>query len=144
MSKAGGGGVPEGFVKHEPDDPYEEHNELHYIHDKGDGSVEVGLLAGERHANEYGAVHGGVMMMLADAALCMNSRWPDPEEGAITVSINSDFVAGAQIGEFLQTRSRVVRRTRSLSFVNCDIHVGGRVVLTSSGIIKRLLPSRDG
>ncbi len=138
------GVIPDGFVKHESDDPYEEHNELHYIHDKGDGSVEVGLLAGEIHANEYGAVHGGVMMMLADAALCMNSRWHDTEEGAITVSVNNDFVAGAQIGDFLQTRSDVVRRTGSFSFMRCEVHVDGKVVMSSSGIIKRLLPKRDG
>ncbi len=138
------GAIPEGFVKHAPDDPYEEHNDLHYIHDKGDGSVEVGLLAAERHANEYGAVHGGVMMMLADAALCMNSRWHDNEEGAITVSVNNDFVAGAEIGDFLQTRSDVVRRTGSFSFMRCEVHVDGKVVMSSSGIIKRLLPKRDG
>jgi uncharacterized protein (TIGR00369 family) len=136
--------IPEGFVKHDPDDPYEANNGLHYINDMGGGRVEVGLLASESHANEYGAVHGGVMMMLADAALCMNSRWHDPEEGAITVSINSDFVAGAQMGEFLETRSKVVRRTGSFSFMQCDVVVGDRVVLTSSGIIKRLLPKRDG
>jgi uncharacterized protein (TIGR00369 family) len=144
MNMTGSGVVPDGFVKHDPDDPYEANNELHYIHDKGDGSVEVGLLANERHANEYGAVHGGVMMMLADAALCMNSRWPDPDEGAITVQMNTDFVDGAQIGEFLETRSTVVRRTGSFSFMHCEVHVGGRVVLAASGIIKRLLPRSDG
>jgi len=144
MNMSSTAAVPKGFVKHDSDDPYEVHNALHYIHDKGDGSVEVGLLAGELHANEYGAVHGGVMMMLADAALCMNSRWHDPEEGAITVQMNCDFVDGAQIGEFLQTRSTVVRRTGSFSFMHCEVHVDGRVVLTSSGIIKRLLPRRDG
>ena len=136
------GDIPDGFVRHDADDPYEVHNALHYIHDRGDGSVEVGLLATELHANEYGAVHGGVMMMLADAGLCMNSRWHDSEEGAVTVSINNDFVAKAQVGEFLQTRSTVVRRTGSYSFMRCDIHVDDRVVMTSSGIIKRLLPKR--
>ncbi len=144
MNKAANPLIPDGFVKHESDDPYEELNGLVYINDMGDGRVEVGLLADERHANEYGAVHGGVMMMMADAALCMNSRWHDPKEGAITVSAHNDFVAGAQIGEFLETRSSVVRRTGSFSFMRCDVMVGDRVVMASSGIIKRLLPKSDG
>ena len=144
MDKAAPAPIPEGFIKHEPDDPYEEINGLVYINDMGEGRVEVGLLADERHANEYGAVHGGVMMMMADAALCMNSRWHDPNEGAITVSANNDFVAGASIGEFLQTRSSVVRRTGSFSFMRCEVVVGERVVMSSSGIIKRLLPKTDG
>jgi len=136
--------VPEGFVKVVSDDPYEVHNGLEWYHDLGDGRVEVGILADERHANEYGYVHGGVMMMMADAALCMNSRWHDPNEGAITVSATNNFVKGAEVGEFLQTRCHVVRRTRQLSFVNCEVVVGDRVCLSSSAVIKRLLQKGDG
>ena len=136
--------IPDGFVTVESDDPYEAHNGLDYHHDMGEGRVEVGLLADQRHANEYGWVHGGVMMLLADAALCMNSRWHDPNEGAITVSATNNFVKGAQMGEFLQTRTHVVRRTRQLSFVNCEVVVDDRVGLSSSAVIKRLLPQADG
>ena len=72
----------------------------------------------------------------------MNSRWHDPEEGAITVSSTSNFVKGARIGEFLETRTRVVRRTRQFSFVACEVAVDERVCMTSSAVIKRLLPER--
>ena len=133
-------GVAEGFVAVETDDPFEEMIGLCWYNDMGNGRIEVGVLTDERHANEYGRVHGGVMMTLADAALCMNSRWHDPAEGAITVSATSNFVAGARIGAFLETRTRVVRRTRQFSFVACEIVVGDRVCLSSSGVIKRLLP----
>ena len=136
--------IPEGFVPVVPDDPYEQHNGLDYHHDVGDGRVEVGLLADQRHANEYGWVHGGVMMMLADAALCMNSRWHDPNEAAITVSATNNFVKGAKIGEFLQTRTHVIRRTRQFSFVNCEVVVDDRICLSSRAVIKRLLPDANG
>lgn len=132
--------IPDGYVRVDSDDPYERHNALDWVLELGEGRVEVGLLAEERHANEYGMVHGGVLMMLADAGLCMNSRWHDRKEGAITVQINSNFVAGAKTGEFLETRSQVTRRTRNLSFVTCDVVVGDRVCLQTTGIIKRLLP----
>ncbi|MGY8996648.1 MAG: PaaI family thioesterase [Alphaproteobacteria bacterium] len=136
--------IPTGFVRVVGDDPYEVHNGLEYQHDLGDGRVEAGLLSDERHANEHGWIHGGVMMMLADAALCMNSRWHDANEGSITVSATNNFVKGAKVGEFLQSRSHVVRRTRQFSFVNCEIVVGDRVCMTSTAIIKRMLPDSDG
>ena len=123
--------VPEGFVRVEADDPFERVNAVHWHNDTGDGRVEVGVLAGACHANEYGWVHGGVMMTMADAALCMNSRWHDPREGAITVSATNNFVKGARIGEFLETRTRVVRRTRQFSFVQCEIVVTDRICMTS-------------
>ncbi len=132
--------IPAEFVKVEPEDPFEKFNGVVYRHDMGDGRVEVGVLAEEQHANEYGWVHGGVMMIMADAALCMNSRWHDPAEGAITVSSTCNFTKGAKTGEFLQTHTRVVRRTRQFSFVNCEIRVGQRVCLSSTAVIKRLLP----
>ena len=135
--------VPEGFVPVGTDDPHERHNGLDYRNDMGDGRVEVGLLADGRHINEYDWVHGGVMMTMADAAMCMNSRWRDPTEGAITVSATNNFVKGARTGEFLRTRTRVVRRTRQFSFVNCEVLVGDRVCMTASAVIKRLLPKGD-
>ena len=138
------GAIPAAFVPAESEDPYERINKLNLIHDLGDGRVEVGLLAEEQHDNEYGMVHGGVLMMLADAGLCMNSRWPNPGEGAITVSMTTNFVAGARMGEFLETRSTVVRRTRSFSFVNCDIMAGDKVIMTATGIIKRVMPRDAG
>ena len=136
--------IPEGFERVVAGDPYEVHNGQDYRIEPGEGRVEVGLLADQRHANEYDWVHGGVMMMLADAALCMNSRWHDLNEGSITVSATNNFVKGAKIGEFLQTRSHVVRRTRQFSFVNCEVVVGERVCMTATGIIKRMLPEGDG
>jgi uncharacterized protein (TIGR00369 family) len=135
--------VPAGYVRTVSPDPYERNNALDWVHELGEGRVEVGLLAEELHANEYGIVHGGVLMMLADAALCMNSRWHDKNEGALTVSMTNNFVASAKVGEFIESRSHVVRRTRQLSFVNCEIVVGDRVVMTAAGIIKRLLPKGD-
>ncbi len=133
-------GPPERFARFEPADPFERANALHWMREPGEARVEVGLLAEERHGNEYGWVHGGVMMMMADAALCMNSRWHDPAEGAITVSATNNFVQGAKTGEFLETRTRVVRRTRQFSFVECEVAVGERVCMTASAVIKRLLP----
>ena len=132
--------IPEGFIRVESADPFERNNALDWVLEPGEDRVEVGLLAQELHANEYGMVHGAVLMMLADASLCMNSRWHDKAEGAITVQINSNFVAAAIVGEFLQSRSQVTRRTRNLSFVTTEIVVGERVCLQATGIIKRLLP----
>ena len=136
--------IPEGFVLVEPEDPYEHYNGIDYRNDLGSGRVEVGLLADGRHVNEYGWVHGGAMMTMADAAQCMNSRWRDPEEGAITVSATSNFVQGARAGEFLRTRTRVVRRTRRFSFLACEVVVGDRVCMTASAVVKRLLPEGGG
>ena len=137
------GAIPAGFARVVPEDPFEHRNGLDWYRDPGGGRIELGLLADERHANEYGRVHGAVMMMMADAASCMNSRWHDRREGAITVSATCNFVEGARLGEFLQTSTRLLRRTRRFSFLACEVAVGERLCLAASAVVKRLLPD-DG
>jgi acyl-coenzyme A thioesterase PaaI-like protein len=43
-----------------------------------------------------------------------------------------------QIGEFVEAKCEVVRRTRSLIFMNAELVVGDRVVATAKGIWKAL------
>ena len=48
------------------------------------------------------------------------------------------FVDAVQIGEFVEAKCRVVRRTRSLIFMSGEIMVGDRVVATANGVWKTL------
>ena len=43
-----------------------------------------------------------------------------------------------QVGEFVEAKCRVVRRTRSLVFMAADLVVGPRVVATANGVWKTL------
>ena len=48
------------------------------------------------------------------------------------------FVDAVQIGEFVECRCKVVRRTRSLVFMSGELVVGERVVATAYGVWKTL------
>jgi acyl-coenzyme A thioesterase PaaI-like protein len=43
-----------------------------------------------------------------------------------------------QIGEFVEAKCRLVRRTRALVFMEADLIVGKRVVATAKGVWKTL------
>ena len=53
------------------------------------------------------------------------------------------FVDAVQIGEFVEAKCRVVRRTRSVIFMEADLVVGTRVVATAKGIWKTLGAPKD-
>ena len=48
------------------------------------------------------------------------------------------FIDAVQIGEFVEAKCRVVRRTRSLIFMSGEFMVGDRTVATANGVWKAL------
>ena len=59
-----------------------------------------------------------------------------------TVSMTFDFVAPAEVGDWVEGRAEVVRQTRSLLFTNIYLTVGEEKFLRASQIAK--IPSGDG
>ena len=87
-----------------------------------------------RHCNARGSIHGGMLMTFADQVLGLavtRSVGPVP---IATISLNSDFVAGAGPGDWLIGRGEIIRRTRSLAFVRGSLCRGDEVVLSASGV----------
>jgi acyl-coenzyme A thioesterase PaaI-like protein len=48
------------------------------------------------------------------------------------------FIDAVQVGEFVECRAKVVRRTRSLVFMSGELVVGARAVATANGVWKTL------
>ena len=96
----------------------------------------------ERHCNAHDSLHGGVMMTFADYTLCLAANG-GAEQSVATVTCNNEFVAPAHKGDLVLGRSEVVRRGRSLVFTRGELAVEGKVILTTSGVIKLLRSSMD-
>ncbi len=104
---------------------------------KGD-SFEYGFLAESKHHNRRGVVQGGMLMTFADRSLGMTCWYANEKQPQATVQLDVHFIDAVQIGEFVECRCRVVRRTRSLVFMTGDLVVGDRVVATANGVWKTL------
>ena len=94
----------------------------------------------EEHSNTHGTIHGGILMTFADYTACLGASGGEQESSA-TISLNTEFVAPAQVGDLLLGECEVLRRGHSLVFVRVKVYAGDRVVLAASAVIKRL---RDG
>jgi uncharacterized protein (TIGR00369 family) len=134
-------GVPEGFKPFNPRDDFVGYNGPLWLKPEADG-LRVGLLVEKRHCNPMGVVHGGMMMTLADMVMGMGCgfvtgiRFPHP-----TISMNCDFIRGTKIGQFVEGKGHIARRTRNLIFSSCELVADGEVMLTASGVFK--MPNED-
>jgi acyl-coenzyme A thioesterase PaaI-like protein len=75
-----------------------------------------------------------MLMTFADRAMGMTCWYANEQQPQATVHLDVHFVDAVHIGEFVEAKCTVVRRTRSLIFMNADLVVGTRVVATATGV----------
>ena len=102
------------------------------------GDALFGIVAAEKHRNHRGVVHGGMLMSFADQAMGMTGRRATGDKPHATMEINIQFIGAVRIGDFVEAHCVVVRKTRSVLFLESKLKVGDRVVAAASGIWKIL------
>jgi acyl-coenzyme A thioesterase PaaI-like protein len=101
-------------------------------------SVLYAFMAEAKHHNRRGVVQGGMLMTFADRSLGRTSWYANDRQPQATAQLDVHFIDAVQIGEFVEAKCRVVRRTRSLVFMAGELVVGDRVVATANGVWKTL------
>lgn len=129
--------LPAGYEPYDYDDPFEDLvGPLGYK--VTDGRISLAFEVETHHCNSQATIHGGMLMTFADYALCLTATWDQPEEKCITVAFNCEFVAAGRLGDLVESRTEVIRRTGSFVFVRGQVVVDDRTLLNYSGIVKRL------
>jgi acyl-coenzyme A thioesterase PaaI-like protein len=96
------------------------------------------FMAQPKHHNRRGIVQGGMLMTFADRSMGMTCWYANEKQPQATVQLDMHFIDAVQVGEFVECRAKVVRRTRSLVFMSGELVVGERVVATANGVWKTL------
>ena len=113
------------------------------VYAKQDGEdVRYGFIAKPQHQNRRGVLHGGVLAAFADRALALAGRRVNDGLPQATIELSLRFIDAVQIGEFVESKQEVMRKTRSVIFVRGTLMVGTRIVATADGIWK-ILASRQ-
>ena len=94
--------------------------------------------AESKHHNRRGVVQGGMLMTFADRSMGMTCWYANERQPQATVQLDMHFIDAVQVGEFVEAKCTVVRRTRSLVFMAGELVVGTRVVATANGVWKTL------
>lgn len=97
-----------------------------------------GMIASDAHVNATGVVHGGMLVSLADQAMSMLVWEAMERTPCVTIQLDTQFLSSARPGDFIQARGRVIRKTRSLVFVQGTLEVNGESVLAATGIWKAI------
>ena len=88
--------------------------------------------------NRMGAVHGGFLASFAEAMLGVFIEPLDRPHSTVTVSLNIDYPAGAQVGVELNGEATLLRETGRMQFVRIDLFQQGQLVLCANGVLRKV------
>lgn len=106
------------------------------------GYARAALVVEDRHTNAHGALHGGVVVSLADAvhAAASNSHGTL----AVAVEIHAELLATAAVGARLVCEGHEVSRTRRTGLYRIEVYDGDVHVATCLGrVVRRDTPILD-
>jgi uncharacterized protein (TIGR00369 family) len=130
-------GIPPHY-QHWVGDSFEDHIGPFFFHMEGD-IAHTAFRIQPHNCNGHGIVHGGTLMTFADYTLCI-AAIGGGTESVVTVTCNNEFLGAADAGDLVTGIGEVTRRGGSLIFTRVTLETQGRVILTSSGVLKRLRP----
>ena len=105
------------------------------LYREGQGGLEFALELDERHVNDRGSAHAGVLSSVADVALGYVTMFSqDPPVSVVTTSLTIDFAAGAAPGDTLVARVDVQKVGRRMAFANCYLSVEERRIARASAV----------
>lgn len=128
--------TPTGFEPHYRKSPLTDPWEPLYSR-KTDGAVVLGLEVTQAHTNSRGFVHGGLISALADNAMGLSCghRLGDGAR-LVTVNLTLDFLASAQVGQWLEFDTIFVKPGGSLCFAQAFVTADGEPCARANAVFK--------
>lgn len=131
--------VPAGYRQLDRNSQFSDLTGPYYGKQPGGATFSMGMLIEEKHINSLGVVHGGALMTLADNAVgdAAEEALNEPDS-LVTVSMNSEFLNPAKLGDWVEAQARVLKKGGRLVFVDCLLSAGGKPILHASAVMARV------
>ena len=93
----------------------------------------------ENFLNTGGIAHGGFIATIADTGMGNAAHLAAGNKRSVTVNLDIKYISAGKLGDNLVGKVEVLKRTKTLVFINCKILNSKGIVATASGTWKILL-----
>ena len=100
------------------------------------GSWSYGVLLAHSLLNPAGVAHGGALLTLIDHVMSTVAWEASGRTPCLTLQLDTQLLAPARAGQFVEARARVVRRTHSLLFMQGSVTLDDAPILVAQAILK--------
>ncbi|MEN7536373.1 PaaI family thioesterase [Aurantiacibacter flavus] len=113
------------------------------IRREGPQVARLRMMPEEWHKNQYGVIHGGMILGLIDiAGFAAATELSDGAfPGGVTIELNNHFVGSAEAGRPLDAVAQIVRETGKMLFVRGTVEQDGAIIGSWSSILRKIAAS---
>ena len=101
-------------------------------------NYEFSVEVKEIHLNTGKIAHGGFLSTIADTGMGTAAHQVAGDRRCVTINLDVKFITAAKLGEKLNGRVKILKKTKTLVFINCEISGSKDLVISASGIWKIL------
>ena len=103
-----------------------------------DADYEFTVEVKEMHLNTGQIAHGGFLSTIADTGMGTAAHQVAGDRRCVTINLNLKFITAAKLGEKLNGKVKILKKTKTLVFINCEINNAKDIVVSASGTWKIL------
>ena len=92
----------------------------------------------ENHLNAAGITHGGYLSALIDAGAGTAAHRTAENSPCVTISLDLKFMGASKIGDEITGHVKILKKTKTLVFLFCELKCSGKIITSASGIWKIL------
>mgnify|MGYP001342781798 FL=1 len=103
-------------------------------------------IINENHLNTAGITHGGYLSALVDAGAGTAAHRAADNAPCVTISLDLKFIGISKIGDEILGHVKILKKTKSLIFLFCELKCNNKIITSASGVWKilKIKPSELG
>ena len=111
-----------------------------------DTEYEFKSTINENHLNAAGITHGGYLSALIDAGAGTAAHRASENAPCVTISLDLKFIGSSKIGDEITGFTKILKKTKTLVFLFCELKCNNKIITSASGIWKilKVKPSNLG
>ena len=121
--------LKQGFMKHNGGVLFRNISETEY---------EFKSTINKNHLNAAGITHGGYLSALIDAGAGTAAHRSVDNATCVTISLDLKFIGVSKIGDEIIGNVKILKKTKTLVFLFCELKSNNKIITSASGVWKIL------
>ena len=88
------------------------------------------------HLNRREITHGGFICSLIDAGAGTAVYRASNNQSCVTISLDVKFIAPTRLGDEILGKVNILKKTKSMLFISCNLYVNKNVIASATGVWK--------
>ena len=101
-----------------------------------DTKYEFSVKVKEMHLNTGKIAHGGFLSTIADTGMGTAAHKVAGDRRCVTINLDMKFISASMLNDNLKGTVKILKKTKTLVFINCEIYNDKGIIVSASGTWK--------